>query len=262
MNLKPITESNALRADKRFNGLIYGALAGFCFALAAWGYDASELAAARAILPWVKFAAGALVTTLLGMLAGWLTARIDNTLVGALLWLVIGVLFSIIAGILPYQGVTLAQNLLVPEIAERTNYPLTSAAILRLWITLLTVGLSSLFIGIFELVLIDSATTSTSFLFRWLAVGACIPLALVGGYIGADIQINKPLRDPVLSVYNVLEFARANEGQVIDHDVDLRVLHGRVYARMGVIPVLLQKVTVEPAPDILVRGPRLDWRSA
>ena len=54
------------------------------------------------------------------------------------------------------------------------------------------------------------------------------------------------------------QYVAVHQGQVIDHDVDLRVLHGRVYAKMGVIPVLLQKVTAEPAPDILVRGPRLE----
>ena len=54
------------------------------------------------------------------------------------------------------------------------------------------------------------------------------------------------------------QYVAVHEGQVIDHDVDLRALHGRVYARMGVIPVLLQKVTAEPAPDILVRSPRLE----
>ncbi len=255
MTLKPITGSDSLKTDKRLNGLIYGALAGFSFSLAAWGYDGSELAAAGAILPWVKFVAGVLLATLLGMLAGWLTARADNSLVGALLWLVVGIIFSGLAGILPYQGVTLAQNWLVPEIAERTNYPLTSAALIRMWITLLTVGLSILFVGIFELVLIDSATTSTSPAFRWLALGACIPLALVGGYIGADIQINKPLRDPVLAVHSVLEFARANEGQVIDRMAAremrvsaLRALNNVIYGPyrlvLGSFDEFLSQVTI------------------
>ena len=53
------------------------------------------------------------------------------------------------------------------------------------------------------------------------------------------------------------QYVAVHEGLVIDHDADLRVLHGRVYARMGSVPVLLQKVTAEPASDILVRGPRL-----
>ncbi len=54
------------------------------------------------------------------------------------------------------------------------------------------------------------------------------------------------------------QYVAVHEGQVIDHDTDLRALHGRVYAGMGSIPVLLQKVTAEPVADILVRSPRLE----
>ncbi len=54
------------------------------------------------------------------------------------------------------------------------------------------------------------------------------------------------------------QFVAIHDGQVIDHDADLRALHSRVYAKMGIIPVLLQKVTAEPAADILVRSPHLE----
>ena len=53
------------------------------------------------------------------------------------------------------------------------------------------------------------------------------------------------------------QYVAMHEGQVIDHDADLRTLHSRVYTRMGSVPVLLQKVTATPTPDILVRSPRL-----
>jgi ferric iron reductase protein FhuF len=54
------------------------------------------------------------------------------------------------------------------------------------------------------------------------------------------------------------EYVAIHEGRVIDHDTDLRSLHSRVYAQMGSVPVLLQKVTETPAPEILVRSPRLE----
>ena len=63
---------------------------------------------------------------------------------------------------------------------------------------------------------------------------------------------------PALLAVYLDQYVAVHEGRVIDHDADLRVLHGRVYARMGSVPVLLQRVTAEPAPDILVRGPRLE----
>lgn len=54
------------------------------------------------------------------------------------------------------------------------------------------------------------------------------------------------------------QYVAIHDGQVIDHDADLRTLHSRVYARMGSIPVLLQKVTADSAPDILIRSPRVE----
>jgi len=54
------------------------------------------------------------------------------------------------------------------------------------------------------------------------------------------------------------QYVAIHDGQVIDHDADLQALHSRVYARMGSVPILLQKVTAMPAPDILVRSPRLE----
>lgn len=54
------------------------------------------------------------------------------------------------------------------------------------------------------------------------------------------------------------QYVAIHDGQVIDHNADLRALYSRVYARMGSVPVLLQKVTAAPFPDILVRGPRLE----
>lgn len=54
------------------------------------------------------------------------------------------------------------------------------------------------------------------------------------------------------------QYVAMHEGQVIDHDSDLRTLHSRVYARMGAVPVLLQKVAVTPESDLRVRSPRLE----
>lgn len=63
---------------------------------------------------------------------------------------------------------------------------------------------------------------------------------------------------PVLMARYADQYVAMHEGQVIDHDTDLRTLHGRVYARMGSVPVLLQKVTEAPTLDILVHGPHLE----
>jgi ferric iron reductase protein FhuF len=63
---------------------------------------------------------------------------------------------------------------------------------------------------------------------------------------------------PTLLVAYSDQYVAIHDGHVIDHDADLRALHSRIYARMGATPILLQKVTAEPVPDILVRGPRFE----
>jgi ferric iron reductase protein FhuF len=63
---------------------------------------------------------------------------------------------------------------------------------------------------------------------------------------------------PVLLATYPDQYVAMHEGHVIDHDVDLRTLHSRVYTKVGLVPVLLQKATEAPAPDILIRSPRLE----
>jgi len=52
------------------------------------------------------------------------------------------------------------------------------------------------------------------------------------------------------------EYVAVHEGQVIDHDLDLRTLHLRVFARLGRAPVLLKKVE-ESEREWLFRSPRV-----
>ena len=54
------------------------------------------------------------------------------------------------------------------------------------------------------------------------------------------------------------QYVAMNQGEVIDHDPDLRTLHLRVYERLGRIPVLLKQVTDGPEPELYFRSPRLE----
>lgn len=54
------------------------------------------------------------------------------------------------------------------------------------------------------------------------------------------------------------QYVAMHEGKVIDHDVDLRTLHLRVYERVGYTPVLLKQVTAELERALVLRSPRLD----
>ena len=54
------------------------------------------------------------------------------------------------------------------------------------------------------------------------------------------------------------EYVAVHNGQVIDHDKDLRTLHLRIFKRLGRMPVLLKQVTQEPARELVFRSPRFE----
>lgn len=49
------------------------------------------------------------------------------------------------------------------------------------------------------------------------------------------------------------EYVAVHNGEVVDHDPDLGVLHQRVWMRLGETPVLLKPVTEAPEGDLVWR---------
>ena len=54
------------------------------------------------------------------------------------------------------------------------------------------------------------------------------------------------------------QYVAIHNGQVIDHDQDLRTLHLRVFDQLGHTPVLLKKVTSQPDRELTFRSPRFE----
>ena len=54
------------------------------------------------------------------------------------------------------------------------------------------------------------------------------------------------------------ENVAVHNGQVNDHDKNLRTLHLRIFERLGRIPVLLKQVTQEPERELVFRSPRFE----
>jgi len=54
------------------------------------------------------------------------------------------------------------------------------------------------------------------------------------------------------------QYVAIHQGEVIDHDADLRTLHLRVFERLGQTPVLLKQVTDRPEQELVFRSPRLE----
>jgi uncharacterized protein YfaT (DUF1175 family) len=54
-------------------------------------------------------------------------------------------------------------------------------------------------------------------------------------------------------------YVAIHNGEVVDHDPDVRTLHLRIRKRFGRIPVLLRQVTQEAKqPDLIFRSPKLE----
>jgi hypothetical protein len=55
------------------------------------------------------------------------------------------------------------------------------------------------------------------------------------------------------------EYAAIHDGELVDHDVNLATLYGRIQKRFEGIPVLLRKVKTDPEEVIYVRSPRIEY---
>jgi hypothetical protein len=72
-----------------------------------------------------------------------------------------------------------------------------------------------------------------------------------------ELQAFQQQRQTVLINYPG-EYVAIHQGQVIDHDVDLRTLHLRIFDQLGHTLVLLKQVNPEPERELVFRTPRFE----
>lgn len=191
-------------ADRISLGILFGLLAGLGFTLALWGYEVILLSNASAELPWLKFAIGAPACLLISILAGWLTARFDNSLLGFIIWGLSGLGFVWIASHTPFEGLTLVLTRLEPVFQGFDLYPFVLSARARMQLLYIIAGLLTGLAGSFELFLIESALRSAYFfarLFTFLIF--LVILAPIG--LAIDNLINQPLREPILVIDDLIQ---------------------------------------------------------
>jgi hypothetical protein len=197
-----------LQAEKRRNGLFFGMLAGVGFSLGVWGLDTYLLWRAAADLPWVKLAVGLPFCVLIGAAAGWLAARFDHGLLAAGLWVLAGLGFVWTASHTPFEGASFLIGLLEPHLRGLAIYPFTQSAQARMSLLYIVVGLLAAIAGALQMSVVESATRSSHQSVRWfnLVMAGLILLAPLG--LMADNLINQPLRQPVTSVNQLIQFGR------------------------------------------------------
>ncbi len=214
-------------SEQRLYGLVYGALAGFVFSLVCWGIDAFILAQSQAMLPWMQWAIGGSLCTLIGAAAGLLCQVIKRILASFIIWLGVGVAFSWLAGHVPFTLYTAVLRLVAPDTARLVSLPYSEDAAYRMVLPAAAIMIASVVAGLLINLLVDSTQESTA------PLGAVIPLALwiaIFGLAGLapETSITALVRAPVTATHQVIVYTLDNQGKPVDqktaNDLGLRAI--------------------------------------
>ncbi len=212
------TGMDQVKAENQRIGLAFGVLMGLAFVLGAWGSDAVEMWQASAQLPWLRLALGVVLVIPLAGLAGWLVALSDNALVGLVVWFGAGVLFSYWAGHIPYELVSWVVGRINPDFQGQPIYPFNESAETRLWMAAALSGVLFGIGGALQTMVVDTARTTSIAARRLLTFVVCIPF-FVGAGILTDMLVQRPLRQPLVIVNELIQFALETEGQEVDKNL-------------------------------------------
>lgn len=208
---------------KQLVGLLFGLTAGLAFAVFAWGVDGLVLAGAHGAYPWVKFIPGLIISLICGGLVGWLTIRWQNTVLNLLLWFAFALLLSKLFLWLPIKAAPHIIGWFDGYLGNFLNYPLYKDFSHIQWIGFIVIALISLLCALLENLLIEQALFSTS------SFSVIVPIiisfvffCLAGNTI--DGLYNKQIRQPILAVDNLIQFAIDNAGKEVSPETS-RAMH-------------------------------------
>lgn len=209
---------------KQIAGLLFGLAAGLAFAVFAWGVDAFLLARAHGTFAWVKFIPGLLICLLVGSLVGWLSVLIQRVWISLLLWIGQALLFAHLLMWLPLKVTPAIIRLFNPALGDFLKYPYYPELKQNLWVAFAILAFASLIIAVLENVLIEQAISSSGNYAVLVPITvALLAFGLVGGT--GDSVLNRHLREPLVKVDKLVQFALDNQGKEISPDVahDMRI---------------------------------------
>jgi len=223
MILESLSVETKILNAKRRSSLAYGMVSGLAFAIAFWGGDGYLLSQSHGYFPWTKFIAGGILTTLVGGLAGWLVQRVDKIFVGLFIWFAVGGLYSWFSVLVPINLAPKIIGLLEPKLINILYHGETSGLSAIVGVSFAWVSISFFIVAIIQIPMIEQSVFSAG------AFGRIIPhiiaalLMISSGSILDNLQ-NKPLRDPILSLDQTIQFSVINRGRTVDPEV-ARELH-------------------------------------
>ncbi len=209
--------------SKQFMGFLYGLAAGLAFAVFAWGIDAIKLTAAHGAYSFVKFIPGLFICTLSGALVGWLTALVEKPLLGIVLWISNALLYSWLVFWLPIRSAPAIIKIFDTILGEYLQYPFYKSLNQTLWFGFATIALVAFIFGLLENILIDQAIFSTGNVVKAVPlIMVALAFSLVGS--SSDSLLNKNLREPLITVDRLIDFAVENIDSEVDPEV-ARAMH-------------------------------------
>jgi hypothetical protein len=217
--------------SKRFFGLIYGIVAGITFACASWGLDGYVLSQSHGYLPWFNLVAGIILCSAFGGLQGWLTARMESSLLGLVFWFFSSLFFAWLTVALPLQITPFIVSKIDPNLGALLDYGNNIEFIFRFGVALAWVAPFSLMIGITQLPVIEPAVFSTSIFGKLGPFFFCIVVMGISGFV-SDSLINAQFRAALTGMDSTIQFVVDNKGNSDVDPILSREMHARSLVTM------------------------------
>lgn len=215
--------------SKRIYGMLYGMVAGVTFAFASWGLDGYLLSKSHGYLPWFNLASGIILCSMIGGILGWLTARLENSLLGLVFWFISSLFFSWLVVSLPLQIAPYIISIINPQLGALLNYSENIEFIFRFSVALAWVAPFALIIGITQLPMIEPAVFSTSIFGKIKPFFFCIIVMGISGFV-SDSLINAQFRSAITGIDSAIQFVVDNKDNSNMDPALSREMHARALA--------------------------------
>lgn len=199
---------------KLLYGAIYGLICGLSFVIFTWGIDAILLFRANSTFGYLKLLAGLLIGLPASTLVGRMTVAEGKHLVALFLWSILALLFSWLVLWLPTDGTREIAGELNRNISPYLEYgKIANVWQYRLFLTII-VGLASILCGLLEISLVEGALLNSypSSILLMAAVGVIL-FGIAGS--ACDHMVNTSFREPIIVIHDLLQFARAHQGEEV-----------------------------------------------
>jgi len=212
-----------LRAKRNY-GFQFGAVIGLGFSVFTWGTDAYTLSMYHGLYPWAKLVAGIILCTGIGGVTGWLTARVNKSLPGLVLWLITASVYAWLTINLPLKFVPRFLSVIEPATRALLHYTYYQEFNTRVVVAYTWIAIFIAIAGLLQIPLSDSAVFSTSLTGKLGPLTLAVILMGICGVIVDNSMINEPLRSAVTVTDNTVQFVVDNQGRDVD-PAESRAMH-------------------------------------